>query len=54
VVVPLDDKTMGKVRVQVGMNVEDLYALAADAGRAFAKGQPVRIDRVTDECVYVR
>ena len=54
VIVALDDHTMGKVRVTVGLNVADLYALAADPGRAFDKGSPVRIAAVTDECVYVR
>lgn len=53
VLVPLDDKTMGKVRVQVGLNVSDLYALSAAPGKAFEKGHHVRIERVTDECVYV-
>ncbi len=53
VLVPLDDTNMGKVRVQIGMNVSDLYALASGPGRAYDKGQHVRIQRVTDECVYV-
>lgn len=54
VIVPLDATNMGKVRVKIGMNVEDLFALAADPGRRYDKGDPVRIARVTDECVYVR
>ncbi len=54
VIVALDDRTMGKVRVTAGMNVADLYALATDPGQAFEKGAPVRISDVTDECVYVR
>lgn len=54
VIVPLNDRTMGKVRVTAGLNVVDLYALAADPGRDFDKGAHVRIARVTDECVYVR
>lgn len=54
VIVALDDHTMGKVRVTVGLNVADLYALAADPGQAFDKGSAVRIADVTDECVYVR
>lgn len=53
VLVALDDKTMGKVRVQVGMNVSDLYALASRPGQAYEKGRHVRIVRVTDECVFV-
>ncbi len=54
VVVPLDHTTMGKVRIKSGLNVTDRFALAADAEKQFAKGEPVRIVRVTDECVYVR
>lgn len=54
VVVPLNHATMGKVRIKSGMNVTDRFALAAEAGKQFAKGEPVRIVRVTDECVYVR
>jgi membrane protein implicated in regulation of membrane protease activity len=54
VIVPLDATNMGRVRVKVGMNVEDLFALAADRDRRYEKGEPVRITRVTDECVYVR
>jgi len=54
VIVPLDDKTMGKVRVQVGMTVAEQYALATRAGAAFGTGDEVVIASVTDECVYVR
>lgn len=54
VVVPLDHDTMGKVRIKSGLNVTDRFALAAEPGKQFAKGEPVRIVRVTDECVYVR
>ncbi len=54
VVVPLDYDTMGKVRIKSGLNVTDRFALAAEPGKQFAKGTPVRIVRVTDECVYVR
>jgi membrane protein implicated in regulation of membrane protease activity len=53
VIIPLTHKTMGKVRVQVGMNVVELYALAADAASQFDKGEDVRIVRVTEDCVYV-
>jgi membrane protein implicated in regulation of membrane protease activity len=54
VIVPLDDKTMGKVRVQVGLVVTEQYALAAHAGAAFQTGDEVMVASVTDECVYVR
>lgn len=54
VVVPLDHATMGKVRIKSGLNVTDRFALAAEPGKQFAKGEPVRIVQVTDECVYVR
>ncbi len=54
VVVPLDHATMGKVRVQAGLEVTDLYAIAADEGARFDHGADVRIVQVTDECVQVR
>ena len=54
VIVPLDARNMGKVRVQAGMSVSDLYALAADAGCEYGWGDAVSIVRVTDDCVYVR
>ncbi len=54
VVVPLDSRTMGKVRVQAGLEVTDLYAIAADEGAQFEHGADVRIVQVTDECVRVR
>lgn len=53
VTIPLDDKTMGRVRVQLGMNVTEQYALAAQPGLAFERGDTVQITQVTDECVYV-
>jgi len=54
VIVPLDGKTMGKVRIQVGPVVTEQYALAARAGAAFENGEEVTVTSVTDECVYVR
>ena len=54
VIVPLDDKTMGKVRILVGPVVAEQYALAAQPGAAFKNGDQVMISSVTDECVYVR
>jgi membrane protein implicated in regulation of membrane protease activity len=54
VIIPLDDKTMGKVRVQMGLVVTEQYALAAHAGAAFQSGDEVMVASVTDECVYVR
>jgi len=54
VIVPLDDRTMGKVRILVGPVVAEQYALAARPGAAFKKGDQVMIASVTDECVYVR
>jgi membrane protein implicated in regulation of membrane protease activity len=54
VIVPLDAATMGKVRIQVGLSVTDQYALAADPEVRFATGDPGRVVKVTDECVYIR
>jgi membrane protein implicated in regulation of membrane protease activity len=54
VIVPLDDRTMGKVRILVGPVVSEQYALAAQPGAAFKSGDQVMISSVTDECVYVR
>ena len=54
VIVPLDDKAMGKVRILVGQVVTEQYALAARPGAAFNNGDQVMITSVTDECVYVR
>lgn len=44
---------MGKVRIQIGMNVTEQYALAQNELAEFNKGDNVYIMRVTDECVYV-
>jgi len=54
VLVPLDHKTMGKVRMQVGLSIVEQYALAANPGAAYRKGESVHVVKVTDECVYVR
>ena len=54
VIVPLDSKTMGKIRARVGMGVVDRYALAADAGASFGKGERVRVTSIVDDTVYVR
>lgn len=54
VIVPLDDKTMGKVRIQVGPVVTEQYARAARPGGAFTNGDQVMVTAVTDECIYVR
>ena len=53
VTVPLTHDTMGKVRVQVGMNVTEQYALAVEPNARFGKGDTVRVTNVTAECVYV-
>ena len=53
VIVPLTHDTMGKVRLQMGMNVTEQYALASDPDARFQKGDAVRITNVTPECVYV-
>lgn len=53
VIIPLTHDTMGKVRLQMGMNVTEQYALAAEPGARFEKGDTVRVANVTDECVYV-
>jgi membrane protein implicated in regulation of membrane protease activity len=54
VIIPLDDQTMGKVRILVGPVVTEQYALAAHPGATFKAGDRVVIASVTDECVYVR
>ena len=54
VIIPLDDRTMGKVRILVGPVVTEQYALAAHPGATFNKGDQVMVSTVTDECVYVR
>jgi membrane protein implicated in regulation of membrane protease activity len=54
VIVPLDDRTMGKVRILVGPVVAEQYALAALPGAAFKNGDRVIVSSVTDECIYVR
>ncbi len=53
VIVPLTHNTMGKVRVQVGMNVTEQYALATEPNAQFEKGDTVWVTNITDECVYV-
>ncbi len=53
VTVSLTDKDMGKVRIKTGMAVMEQYALAANPGGSFQKGDTVRIAKVTPECVYV-
>jgi hypothetical protein len=53
VTIPLSHETMGRVRVQLGMNVTERYALAAEPGHEYKRGDTVQITRVTDECVYV-
>jgi membrane protein implicated in regulation of membrane protease activity len=54
VTVPLTYDIMGRVRIQIGMSVVDQYAKAADPETEFARGETVRIVRVTEDCVYVR
>ena len=54
VLVPLDYKNMGKVRIQVGLSITERYALAANPEARFEKGDTVQITKVTDECVFVR
>ena len=53
VIVPLDHKNMGKVRIQIGMQVHEPYALAAHEGEKYARGDMVRVIKVSDESVYV-
>ncbi len=53
VTIPLTHTDMGRVRAHVGLNVQDLYALAARDGVAFGKGDTVQIVRTADKCVYV-
>lgn len=53
VTIPLSHREMGKVRIQVGMNVTEQYALASNQTDSFKTGDKVLITRVSDECVYV-
>lgn len=53
VIVPLSHDAMGKVRIHVGMNVTEQYALSAEPSTEFRKGDTVWITNVTDEHVYV-
>jgi membrane protein implicated in regulation of membrane protease activity len=53
VIVPLDHETMGKIRLQIGMQVYEPFALAASEGDAFRRGETIKVVRVTDEGVYV-
>ncbi len=53
VTIPLTHTTMGRVRVDAGMNVTEQYALAEHEDGDFRKGDEVRVVRVTDEAVYV-
>ena len=53
VTIPLTHRTMGRVRVDAGMNVTEQYALAEFEDGDFRKGDAVRVVRVTDEAVYV-
>jgi membrane protein implicated in regulation of membrane protease activity len=54
VTVPLTHATMGRIRLQIGMSVVEQFALAEEPHAEFRRGDPVRIVRVTQECVYVR
>lgn len=53
VTIPLNHTTMGKVRIHLGMNVSEQYALAMQPNAEYKVGDRVHILRVTDECVYV-
>ncbi len=53
VLVPLSHTTMGKVRVQIGMQVHEPYALSAHTEETFTRGDSVKIVEVTEKCVYV-
>jgi hypothetical protein len=53
VTIPITHTDMGRVRAHVGVNVLDLYALAARDEASFDKGDTVEIVRVARECVYV-
>lgn len=53
VTIPLSHTVMGKVRIHLGMNVSEQYALAMQPDAEYKTGDRVHILRVTDECVYV-
>ena len=53
VTIPLSHTVMGKVRIHLGMNVSEQYALAMQPDTQYKTGDRVHILRVTDECVYV-
>ncbi len=54
VLVPLSHTTMGRVRLTLAQSVVERYALAEQAGEAFATEDIVEVVRVTDDCVYVQ
>lgn len=53
VIIPISPNNMGKIRLKVGMNVAELYALPAKPNEEFKKGDRVWITETSDDCVYV-
>ncbi len=53
VLFPLSDKTMGKIRVSMGMEVREVYARSAHDGEKYGRGAVVRIIRIENGCALV-
>ena len=53
VTIPVSHDQMGKIRIQIGMNVEEYYALARSTDDSFKKDEVVWITEITNEYVFV-
>ena len=53
VIVPITHSRMGRIRIQLGMNITERFALAKVPDETFAKNEVVWITEVTDEHVFV-
>ncbi len=53
VTIPISHSQMGKIRMQIGMNITERYAFAKLPKEAFSKDEVVWITEITDEYVFV-
>ena len=53
VIVPITHSRIGRVRIQLGMNITERFALAKAPDETFVKNEVVWITEVTDEHVFV-
>ena len=53
VIIPVSHDQMGKIRIQIGMNIEEYYALARATDDSFKKDEVVWITEITNEYVFV-